>query len=159
MSHSVNQDIHVKIGEVKISGPGNRLKATLGSCVGIAFLWKKEKLFGLAHCLLPSSEVIHPEIGAKYVPQAIISLLKLMKIEKCNYKEVDVVLAGGGNMLAQLSISNLNQVGELNSKAAREILNSLGFSIIMEDLGGTQGRQIFIDCTEATIEINKILKI
>lgn len=158
MSPSINLDIHVKIGEVKISGPGNRLKATLGSCVGIAFLWKKEKLFGLAHCLLPSTDQILPDIGAKYVSQAITSLLSLMKIEKCNYKEIEVVLAGGGNMLAQLSTSNLNQVGELNSKVAREILKSLGLSIIMEDLGGTLGRQIFIDCTNATIEINKILK-
>lgn len=158
MSLITNQDIHVKIGEVKICGPGNRLKATLGSCVGIAFIWKKEKLFGLAHCLLPSTDQAHSEIGARYVPQAITSLLRLMKLEKINYNEVEVVLAGGANMLAQLSASNLNQVGELNAAAARAILKALGFSILIEDLGGNLGRQIFIDCSEATVDIKKIIK-
>ena len=35
-----NNDIHVNIAEVKIGKNGDILKATLGSCVGIAFLWK-----------------------------------------------------------------------------------------------------------------------
>lgn len=149
-------EIHVNIGEVKIGKADDILKATLGSCVGIAFLWKEKNLYGLAHCLLPVSADVTFSIGAKYVNQAIPSLVALMKLEAKNFKKIEVVLAGGSNMMAQLSCKNKNNVGKQNMEAARINLEKLGFYIKREDLGGEVGRQIFIDCKTSDVQIIKL---
>lgn len=152
----MKNEIHVKISEVKTGRAGDRLKATLGSCVGIAFLWKEKGLFGLAHCLLPFSEGAQTDLGAKYVPQAIDSLVKIMKLEHIDAKKIEVIIAGGGNMLAQLSCHNSNNIGDQNIEAARKFLKSAGFFISHESVGGNEGRQIFIDCDSGIVEIQKI---
>lgn len=149
-------DIHVNIGEVKIGRANDILKATLGSCVGIGFTWKEKGLFGLAHCLLPECQGTNYVIGARYVTQAIPSLMLLMKIDSSESRKIEVVLAGGGNMMAQLSCQNLNNIGMQNIEAARKYLKAQGFQIKREDIGGMEGRQIFIDCTTGGIEILKL---
>lgn len=153
---SNRHEIHVNIGEVKIGKSNDLLKATLGSCVGIAFVWKEKGLYGLAHCLLPESADQNFGIGAKYVTQAIPSLMALMKIDKSVTRKIDVIIAGGGNMMAQLSCQNQNNVGMCNIEAARKNLKAQGFHIRREDVGGIEGRQIFIDCESGEIEILKL---
>lgn len=153
---SNKHEIHVNISEVKIGRSNDILKATLGSCVGIGFLWKEKGLFGLAHCLLPESQGTSFMIGAKYVTQAIPSLMALMKIDICESRKIEVVLTGGGNMMAQLSCQNQNNIGIQNIVSARKNLKAQGFNIKREDVGGIEGRQIFIDCTTGDIEIFKL---
>ena len=128
----------------------------MGSCVGIGFMWKEKGLFGLAHCLLPENQGTNLVIGAKYVTQAIPSLMLLMKIDISESRKIEVVLTGGGNMMAQLSCQNLNNIGMQNVEAARKNLKAQGFQIKREDVGGMEGRQIFIDCTTGGIEILKL---
>ncbi len=152
-------DIHVKIGEVKIGKPGDILKATLGSCVGIAFVWKKRNLFGLAHCLLPESSGNDFVLGAKYVNQAIPSLMALLKIKKEDIGEIDVYFAGGGNMMSQLAKRNIDHVGTLNVEAARKYLSLNGFTYKELDTGGEVGRQIFINCSSGEVYVNRFEKI
>ena len=149
-------EIHVNIAEVKTGKSDDMLKATLGSCVGIAFLWKEKGIYGLAHCLLPESTEQNFGIGAKYVTQAIPSLIALMKIDKSDVRKIEVILAGGGNMMAQLSAHNQNHIGTQNIEAARKNLKAQGFRIKREEVGGVEGRQIFIDCISGEVEVVKL---
>lgn len=71
---------YVGIGEVVIGRTNAVLKATLGSCVGIAFFWNKGGVCGLAHCLLPESPKSVLSIGVRYVDQAVPSLFALMQL-------------------------------------------------------------------------------
>lgn len=153
-----NNDIHVKIAEVKIGKNGDILKATLGSCVGIAFLWKAKAVFGLAHCLLPEANTPTTLIGAKYVSQAVPSLMAILKIKPENVKEIEVHIAGGGNMMPQLSRSNTDHIGIQNIAAAKKYLEMYGFKIRSADTGGEEGRQIILDCTTETVSVSKLLK-
>lgn len=152
-------EIHVNIGEVKLGKSGDILKATLGSCLGLAFLWREQNLFGLAHCLLPQREGTSFEITAKYVSQAIPSLIALMKIKEEDRPKIEVVLAGGGNLMFQLMQQNTNQIGLQNIETAKNVLKAQGFRIKREDVGGQEGRQIFIDCTSGEVEIVKLQEI
>lgn len=145
--------IHVNIGEIKTGKNGDFLRATLGSCVGIAFMWKEKGIYGLAHCLLPSAPEFYVGTGARYVTQAIPSLIAMMKIDKIKYKNIEVVLIGGGDMMAQLSCKNNDRVGQLNIESARTNLKKIGFHIFKEEVGGVVGRQVYIDCTAGSIEI------
>jgi len=151
-------DIHVKIGEVKVGRTGDILKATLGSCVGIAFIWRSKGIFGLAHCLLPDAPEVTTIIGAKYVSQAVPSLIALLKIKPGDVKEIEVFYAGGGNMMSQLAKRNIDHVGLLNIAAAKRHLSSKGFKFKELDVGGDVGRQIFVDCTSGEVYVNRFEK-
>ncbi|MGZ3789992.1 MAG: chemotaxis protein CheD [Bacteriovorax sp.] len=151
-------EIHVNIGEVKTGKHGDLLKATLGSCVGIAFVWKQKGLFGLAHCLLPESNGPSHAISAKYVSQAVPSLMALLKVRPENIKEIAVSIAGGGNMMSQLSRKNVDHVGTQNLAAARKYLEMYGFKYIEVDVGGDDGRQMFVDCTSGSVSVLRLQK-
>lgn len=97
------------------------------------------------------------QVTAKYVNQAIPSLIHLMKIPKDNFKEIEVHLAGGANMLKQLSKRNPEHIGILNQKMAKKVLLENGFSIKSENFGGEDGRQILLDCTKEEVIIKIIL--
>lgn len=155
---AINSDIHVKIGEVKVGKEGDLLKTTLGSCVGIAFAWKEKGIFGLAHCLLPEAHEPSLAISGKYVSLAVPSLMVLLKIKPEDVKNIEVSIAGGGNMMSQLSRANVDHVGILNITAARKYLQMHGFKFKEIDVGGDVGRQMFIDCTTGNISVTRLQK-
>jgi len=152
------KELYVKIGEVKTGHDPTILKATLGSCVGIAFLWKRKGLYGLAHCLLPESPLATNSIGAKYVSQAVPSLVAMMRIRPEDISEIEVVIAGGGNMMTQLSRVNSDHIGSQNTKAALKYLAAHGLKIKKMDVGGEEGTQIVVDCSTGTVSVFKLPK-
>src|SRR5579872_1204538 len=89
----------VGMGEIKIGTGSDILHAILGSCVGIGFIWKNGNRCGLAHCLLPEAPMQICSIGARYVSQAVPSLLLMMGIKEHDYPDIEVILAGGARML------------------------------------------------------------
>ncbi|HEX7983100.1 MAG TPA: chemotaxis protein CheD [Duganella sp.] len=145
---------HVGIGELKIGGRSEQLKALLGSCVGIAFLWKKRGRYGLAHCLLPETDV-HPwEPGARYVSQAVPSLLRLMGASAADYADIEVVVAGGGMLLDRCS--SRFQIGRQNADAARKHLGLYGLNVLDCRVGGQSGRTLTIDCATGGYRIEEV---
>lgn len=157
---SERNQINVNIGEIKISHGDDILKATLGSCVGIAFLWKKKGVYGMAHCLL--SEDINnksPAFGGKFVTNAIPSLLYMMKIKQEDYDDIEVYIAGGGNMMEQLSRRNPQHIGKLNVDMAKKVLKETGLKITGSLVGGDQAHRIEIDCLNGTVEMTKLDKL
>lgn len=152
-------DIHVKIGEVKVGREGDILRATLGSCVGIAFLWKEKNIFGLAHCLLPEAPGPLSTIGARFVSQAVPSLMVLLKIKPEDVRKIEVYIAGGGNMMTQLSKTNVTHIGLQNIAAAKKYLHLNGFKVRELEIGGDDGRQIYVDCTSGTVSVKIFPKV
>lgn len=151
-------EIYVKIGEVKVGHKGDILKATLGSCIGIAFIWKKKQIYGLAHCLLPETHENTFLIGAKFVNQAIKSLIALLKIKEESFPELEVHIAGGGNMMGDIVRKEGTHIGNLNIEAVRKYLKEYKLKIKSEDLGGLSGRQIILDCSKETIQVITLSK-
>ena len=145
---------HVGIGELKVGGRAEQLKALLGSCVGIAFLWKKRGRCGLAHCLLPEAAAPQSEAGARYVSQAVPSLLRLMGATFADYADIVVVVAGGGMMLD--ACSSRFQIGQQNADAARKYLNLYGLNVLDCRVGGKTGRTLAVDCATCSYQIEDI---
>lgn len=150
-------DVH--IGQVKISKNGELLKAILGSCVGIGFIWKTRGICGLAHCLLPESPIPTFEIGARFVTQAFPSLIALMKIKPELVKEVGVVIVGGGNMTSPGVADESLLVGTSNFNVALREAKRHSLKVIYSEGGGKEGRKIFIDGLNFTYQIKKIPRI
>ncbi|WP_329740495.1 chemotaxis protein CheD [Dyella sp. A6] len=149
-------EIQVHMCKVAVGRPGDVLRATLGSCVGIGFLWRDGGMCGLAHCLLPSTSASPLHIGAKYVTEALPSLLTLMRLQPRHYRAVDAVIAGGASMVERISAPFHEAIGDANAKAARDGLARLGIRLVADDTGGKHGRQITIDCANYTSSVRFI---
>ncbi len=152
-------DLNVHIGEVKVGRETDVLKALLGSCLGIAFIWKEKGVYGLAHCLLPEPVLRTDALGGKYVTQAIPTLLNLMNVDPSQYREIDAIITGGGNMTNPKVTGPQDLIGFMNAKTAREELRKLRIRLIHEEVGGLEGRRILVNCTTGKFEIEKIPRI
>ena len=146
--------IHVGMGEVKVARHGEVLSALLGSCVAIAVLWPKGGKCALAHCLLPQAPSSVLRFGARFVDQAMPSLLALLGASDDHKRELTLVLAGGASMLGRAGLAN--PVGRLNIVAARSAALQHGVTVSYEDLGGRLGRHISIDSAAYAFDIKKV---
>jgi chemotaxis protein CheD len=145
---------HVNMGQL-LTGRGNtRLVAVLGSCVGLAFLWPNGNRCALAHCVLPNAPPEEGGMGARYVTQAVPSLLTAMGVTAADRQDVDVVLAGGASMFGPGSA--MLQVGRQNIVAALSTLQQFGLRVACSDLGGFTGRQLIVDCGMYTCFVKPI---
>ena len=155
----MQKTLDVHIGEVKIAKKGERLKAILGSCVGIGIIWKSKAICGLAHCLLPESPTKTFEIGARFVDQAICSLIALMKIRPEDFSSVLVVIVGGGNMTKPGAKNPIELVGSNNFKTAVTEVKKRQLKILYSEGGGEVGRKLYIDSSLYSYEVEKIPRI
>lgn len=150
------RDIQVRMCEVGTGRDGDVLRAILGSCVGIGLLWRERGICGLAHCLLPESQQQRTAMGAKYVTDALPSLVHLMGMERRNFREVEAVIAGGACMVQHRVMPRHGLIGEQNVQAAQRLLAETGIRIVHEDVGGECGRQIVIDCGSYNYAVRKV---
>ncbi|GAB3626779.1 Chemoreceptor glutamine deamidase CheD [Pandoraea terrae] len=153
--HEVHE-IQVLMGDVKLGRGGDVLRATLGSCVGIGLMWRARGLYGLAHCLLPEAPQPTLAIGAKYVTQAVPSLLALMRIGDARRGEVEAVIAGGGNMMPHQPPARHGLIGAQNAKMAQDLMKAAGIRIVHLEIGGEAGRQMTIDCAHHRFTVRTI---
>ena len=152
---SLSQMSHVLSGQMQIGQGEQVLTALLGSCVGIGMIWRKQGRCGLAHCFLPDG-VEAGEGSARYVSAAVPRLLAMMGVRREQYDEVDVVIAGGARMLNLRPVGGA--VGTRNIEAARSQLSLRGLQVRFQDVGGSQGRRLSIDCDQQTFSVVRIAR-
>jgi chemotaxis protein CheD len=138
----------IKVGMADLNilkGAGILKTSGLGSCVGLVIYDDLNKVAGMAHVMLPSSDIARePEFNrAKYADTAIPVLLdKLYNLgaKKTNLK---AKMAGGSQMF---TFSNSNsetlRIGPRNAESCKRIISELLIPIIAEDTGGNYGRTI-----------------
>ena len=146
----------VAMGQIRIGAGSDQLQALLGSCIGIAFLWKKRGCCALAHCLLPEAPQLPCELGARYVSQAVPSMLRLLGATAADYPDIEVVVAGGATMLSNCS-SRL-QIGQQNADAAQKYLRQHGLNVQYCRVGGKCGRTLAVDCATSSFRVCEIIK-
>jgi chemotaxis protein CheD len=149
---------HVGMGQLSVGTHGEQLHALLGSCIGIGFIWKNGPCCGLAHCLLPEAPAAVQALGApnaRYVSQAVPSLLRLMGVREADYPDIDVVLAGGASMFGPRN--GRLQVGRQNAEAAQKYLAQCGLHVSFCALGGRHGRQLLIDCAHHNYAVTDVV--
>lgn len=148
---------HVRMGQFAIGRPPQVLKATLGSCLGIAVLWPERELYALAHCLLPRAPQTPFTAGARYVDQALHTLLQELGLSPPFPASLAIHLAGGANM-SRLTHRppGAVQVGQLNIAAASLALSQHGLQTASTDLGGVQARKMTLDCGRGTLLVEQV---
>ena len=141
--------ISVGLAEIKFSrNPDDVIVAHgLGSCVGVALYDVANKLGGMAHIVLPSSDIqpgLHtPE---RFADTGIDILIDKFKLLGGCIATSYIKIAGGAKMFQFSSMTTLD-IGGRNIIAVKEALTKHGVKPTAEDVGGTNGRtfKIYIE--------------
>jgi chemotaxis protein CheD len=152
------ETVLVMMAQLAVAQRGQRLKTTLGSCVGV-FLHDGERgLSGLAHVMLP--ERLHDDQSlGKYADTAIPELLTQMERRGSRRGSMQAFLAGGANMFQASEDSRIATVGEKNLQAVRRVLAELAIPVRQEDTGGLQGRTVCFDGETGSLEVRTLQRI
>ncbi|WP_028986587.1 chemotaxis protein CheD [Thermicanus aegyptius] len=147
-------EIKVGIADLNITFAPNRLRTTgLGSCVGITLYDESIHLAGLAHVMLPSSELAKGEVQvAKYADTAIPELLMRMERAGGRRSRMKAKLAGGAQMF-QNKGNDLLRIGPRNVEASLIELRRLQIPVVAQDTGGNYGRTIEIEAETGILRV------
>ncbi|QDK38670.1 chemotaxis protein CheD [Bdellovibrio sp. NC01] len=153
------EEHHVKIGQIKVGTEGHILKAVLGSCVGIALIWKKQGKCALAHCLLPYPCNDKTGTDARYVTETLPRMLEQLGATKADYSDIRAVICGGSQMMEVEQQYTKFTVGPENLKIAQKCLQDQRIEIIAIEPGGNKGTKITVDCGAGSFEVERLKKI
>lgn len=153
----------VKVGMADLNVVGNSgiLRTTgLGSCVGLTLYDPQVKVAGMAHVMLPSSDIAREsQINvAKYADTALPILVdKLLELGAAKRRLI-AKMAGGAQMFAFAGSGDTMRIGPRNVESCKEMLNKLGISLMAEDTGANYGRTIEINSDTGILTIRSVQK-
>ena len=131
----------------------------LGSCVGVALYDPVTKVSGLLHCMLPDSTQIRNNSNvAKFADTGIKELLRQLEIKGVSRMRLKSKIAGGAQMFAFDSKSEMMQIGNRNVEACKSILKQLQIPIVAEDTGLNYGRTVTFYPETCNFEIKSVGK-
>ena len=152
MTDAAVQVVDVHMGLHAIARDPTVLRATLGSCVGIALVWRAQGLCGLAHCLLPEAPASCTGPGARYVDQAVRTLLDEMLVPWGQRSALEVHLCGGADMATgAAAVERRLTVGCRNIEAAHRALAHERLNLYSADLGGHCARRLIVNAADGRV--------
>lgn len=151
----------VKVGmaDLNIATDGAILKTTgLGSCVGLTLFDPIRKMAGMAHVMLPSSDIARETMInlAKYADTAIPELLDRMIAGGARIERMKAKMAGGAQMFAMPGQSDTMRIGPRNVESCTEMLVKFKIPILSQDTGGNVGRTIELDSNSGILSIRSV---
>ena len=151
------QLINVGIGATSVSNSPNILRTIIGSCVAICLYDSKQKIGGLSHIMLPTSQ-LNSSFKKKYADTAIPILVKELEMSGVKKGNMVAKLVGGASMFNLSENSKMSKIGRDNVSKVTEILNQYDIKIIARDVGGNNGRTIDFFLENGDIKIKSIGK-
>lgn len=157
----MTEGVLIKVGmaDLNIGENGALVRTTgLGSCVGLTLYDAHLKLGGMAHIMLPSSEIAREgQLNvAKYADTAVPELIRLLKAKGAPIGRLVAKMAGGAQMFAFAGGSDTMRIGPRNVEATKQALSEAGIPLIAEDTGGNFGRTVELDCSTGAFSIRSV---
>lgn len=149
--------VNVGIADIQSANAPNVLRTTLGSCIGVVFYSPSKMIGALAHIMLakdPTTKDISKN-PRKYAETALPELVSIMESQGCPIGDFSARIFGGASMFQSINSSFLQSIGEQNIEAARSFLQSRNIPIIVEDVGGKDGRTISVYLDDGRILLKK----
>jgi chemotaxis protein CheD len=143
------QEILVGMGQVVTGRTPQRMRAILGSCIGLVLYHPRCKTGAMAHIVLPESAGRDGSPG-KFADTAVPQMLALLREQGTPLCGLTAKLAGGANMF---NGSGPLQIGDANVKAVAKALRDAGVGSVAEDVGGTHGRRVDFDCQSGAFTV------
>jgi chemotaxis protein CheD len=157
----MSQDNFVKVAmaDLNVVQLTGILKTTgLGSCVGITLFDSKAKIAGMAHVMLPSSDIAKEGTlnVAKYADTAIPEMIKKMVALGALVRRLEAKMAGGAQMFAFSGQGDAMRIGPRNVESCKELLLKFDIPLKAEDTGGSYGRTIEFNCDTGILLIRSV---
>ncbi len=152
MNSELKNNIDVATGDVKVaSTPAIFQCLALGSCVAVIMYDEKQKIAGIAHVMLPSSDTDNSKStdALKYANNAIDNLVLQLLEHGAKKEDLSAVLVGGASV-----IENMPDIGKNNIESINAILQNLGIGITAKYIGGNTGRSLLFDVSTGELKIN-----
>lgn len=144
----------VGMADAKVAKDGDSLRTLgLGSCVGITLYDDILKIGGMAHIMLPVSNVDKEVNLAKFADTGVPYLLEMVLGMGAARARLKAKMAGGAQMFANAHGLEVIRVGPRNIEAVQEMLEKLHIPIIASAVGGNFGRTIELDCQTGKLGI------
>lgn len=156
---SLETVIKVGIADLNVIEAPNKIRTSgLGSCVGVVVYDSFKKVAGLAHVMLPDSELTKQTNfnEYKYADTAIDSLINQLVALGARKTQLKAKIAGGAQMFQFESGSDIMRIGPRNIEAVKERLRKHHIPIISSDTGGNQGRTIEFDPLTSKLKIRTV---
>ncbi|MCC3381328.1 chemotaxis protein CheD [Paenibacillus farraposensis] len=153
--------IKVGMADLNVTSSPNLIRTTgLGSCVGLTLYDPHLKLAGMAHVMLPSSDIAREgQLNiAKYADTALPELLERMLKLGAERRRLIAKMAGGAQMFAFAGSGDTMRIGPRNVESCKEMLVHLGIPLVAEDTGGNYGRTIELDSETGVLNIRSVQK-
>lgn len=130
----------------------------LGSCVGVTLFDPFKKIAGLAHVMLPSSEIAREGALniAKYADTALPAMLEAIIGLGASRNRIIAKMAGGSQMFSFAGKGDSMRIGPRNVESCKLKLSELGIPVVAEDTGGNFGRTIELDCETGILFIRSV---
>lgn len=136
--------------------PDILMTAGLGSCIGICISDPVEKVGGMAHIMLPTSNG-HPGVNpAKYADTAVELMIQDILRLGAKKMRLRAKIAGGAQMFSFPGKTNVLKIGDRNAEAVEAELKRLGIPLLVADVGGSFGRTIHFDVGTGDLKIRTI---
>ncbi len=147
----------VKPGDYHFSKKPEMVITILGSCVSVIMYDLENKISFLSHCVLPTQAQYDNEGEKnqfKFVDSAIYKMLKVFEKYEIPKKNIVVKLFGGSDQLG--SDQKRDSIGKQNSSKALEILTKEKLNILSMDIGGTEGRKIYLTSHTGEVLLSRL---
>ncbi|WP_138414795.1 chemotaxis protein CheD [Aquibacillus sediminis] len=151
--------VKVGIADLKVAKSPELLRTSgLGSCVGVVIYDLSSKIAGLAHIMLPSSELSKDknQNQMKYADTAIDLLVQLLIDQGAKTYAMKSKLAGGAQMFTFTSSNDTLRVGKRNTEAVLKRLEKHRIPVIAKDVGGNSGRTIEFNTDTGMLKIKTV---
>lgn len=151
--------IKVGMADMNVAQTNGILKTTgLGSCVGVTLYDPRAKVAGMAHVMLPTSDIAKEgNLNiAKYADTALPDMIGKMEKLGALLNRMEAKMAGGAQMFAFSNNSDTMRIGPRNVESCKEILTRYRIPIRAEDTGGNYGRTIEFDCATGILTIRSV---
>lgn len=157
---SLADEIKVGMGDIAVARAPNTLAIIgLGSCVGVALYYPKERIGGLAHIMLPdSTKSRNTTSREKFADTGLPILLERLKKSGAEQLWLTARLIGGASMFKTTGTNGTNpmfNIGENNVRACREFLKKEHIRLVGEEVLGTSGRTMRFDLATGKITVRQ----
>ena len=129
----------------------DKIRTTLGSCIGVALYDRVAKVGGMAHVILPDSKQGQGDRG-KFADTAVDWLVEAALEAGCSKARLTAKITGGASMFGPATDNGL---GDRNIDAVKKRLAHHAVRLAGQDVGGEKGRKMLLDPAtgEVTVQI------
>lgn len=156
---SLADSLKVGLGQLIATGdPADVLVALgLGSCIGLIMADPVARVAGMAHVMLPESDIHKGQIQeGKYADTAVPALLTAVTRLGADRKRLIIKMAGGSQMFANGSGAGVLNIGTRNAIAVRDALGKAGLKLTAAQTGGSIGRTLQIVVRTSVVTVRAV---